>query len=333
MTVLPIVWASIIAFCIVMYVILDGFTLGTGMLMGLTADTQERDVMISVVLPTWDGNQTWLVLGGASLYGAFPLAFSTILPHFYLALFCMVLALLLRGVIFEFRLKSQAHKKFWDPIFIAACLIVPFIQGTILGNYVQGFVFTDGNTHDIGASHFLNGFAIFAGICLILGYALLGTTRLIYKTSGKLQEKMYRLAPWLATAVLIGLGLISLSMLYVHPQVKERWFDPKIITWMMLPPSIMTIAYLALLRAVIKRYEYLPYAMTVLIFLCGFSGLAISLYPFLVPYQISVWEAAAPSNTLSFILVGAIIMLPVLLAYTGFSYRIFRGKVNESIHY
>lgn len=182
---LPLIWAAIIGFCIIMYVILDGFTLGTGMMMAFCHKT-EKDIAMSVILPTWYGNQTWLVLGMASLYGAFPEAFSVLLPILYIPLLLMVISLLLRGVIFEFRLKSHQGRKFWDSLFIVSCLVVTLIQGTILGNFIQGFGRSD--------YAWLNSFSLLCGVFLVCGYALLGATRLILKTSGTVQQKMRRIA-------------------------------------------------------------------------------------------------------------------------------------------
>jgi cytochrome d ubiquinol oxidase subunit II len=320
---LVLAWLAIIGFCIIMYLILDGFTLGTGMLL-IFLNPEERSLATSVILPTWDGNQTWLVLGMASLYGAFPLAFSILLPILYLPLLIMVVALLLRGVVFEFRMKSDKGQATWDKIFSGAALAVTLVQGYILGTFVQGFN-TDG-TPSIWFD-FMTAFA------LVIGYCLLGATRLILKTEHSIQAKMFIIAKKLMWLLIILIGVVSLWTPFVYPLLKNRWFNRELMPYLAILPLTTLIIFIALLYNLKKKNDRLPYWLTVAFFLCPYIGFLLSVFPYIVPYHITIWQAAAPANSLSFILVGACIMLPVLLAYTFYSYRIFRGKINEIVHY
>lgn len=329
---LDFVWLAIIAFGVVMYVVLDGFTLGTGMLLPFM-DKPERDIAASVVLPTWDGNQTWLVLGGASLYGAFPLAFSLILPALYVPIVLMVLGLLFRGVAFEFRLKSTSQAKFnWDTVLFIASLLVTLIQGLIMGNFVEGFVFST-QPYFVSTKGFFSPFALFAALSLVCGYLLLGSTRLILKTEGKLRAKMYRISFWLALMSMVCMIVISVWTPAINQQVFARWFEHYNWIYLSILPYVAGLAFIILLRALYIKDDKLPYYCTVVLFLCGYLGFLVSLYPYIVPYQLTYYAAAAPDSTLGFLLVGAIIMLPVLLIYTGYSYHIFRGKVKRRLGY
>ena len=324
---LPLAWAGIISFAIVMYVILDGFTLGTGMLMSIL-DEEERDLATSVILPTWDGNQTWLVLGGAALYGAFPIAFSALLPVLYLPLMMMVIALLFRGVVFEFRLKEKEDKKYWDRVLIIASLFVTMIQGLLLGNFVEGFEYSV-DPYLISDHAPITAFSFFVGLSLVIGYCLLGATRLINKTEGKLQKKMFRLVPYLAIGIMVSIGIVSLWTPYQNEKIFDRWFSHGQYLLLFILPYISVITFVILLFAVKKREEHLPFWCSVVLFLCPYIGFCVSVYPYIIPYKITFWEAAAPTSSLYFMLVGAVIMLPLLIVYTGYAYQIFKGKVKN----
>ncbi len=324
MDLLPLAWAFVIAFCIVMYVILDGFTLGTGMLIPFL-NAEERNMAMSVLLPTWDGNQTWLVLGGASLYGAFPIAFSVLLPHFYLPIFLMVIALIFRGVIFEFRLKAAPPgRAVWDGIFAFASLVVTLIQGVVLGNFISGI-------HP-KISIFIP-FTIFTAVGLVFGYCLLGSTRLILKTTGTLSAKMIKLSYWAIGFVVLGMIVASIWTPYLNPQIFQRWFGHGQWIYLLILPYISAIAVIALLWGLYKADDVLPFWSSVLLFLCAYIGFIVSIFPYVIPYQLTVWQAAAPDSSLRFMLLGVIIMLPVLLIYTGYSYHIFKGKVKNVFEY
>jgi len=328
---LPLAWAGIIAFCIVMYVLLDGVTLGTGVLLPFL-NNDERDLAISVILPTWDGNQTWLVLGAASLYGAFPTAFAALLPVLYIPLLLMVLALLLRGVIFEFRLKATAGKKHWDTIFFLASLYVALTQGLVLGNFIQGFDYSI-HPYTLTNRAFFNPFTLFTAISLTLGYILLSSTRLIMKTENDLQEKMYKIAMRCAIIAIPCMFAVSLWTPFMNHLIYARWFENQNWIFLAMLPYATGLFFLIMFWSLYKKEESFPYWCCVGLFLCGYAGFAISLYPYIVPFHITVWQAASPTNTLIFILFGAMIMLPFLLIYTGYSYYIFRGKVKRVSEY
>jgi cytochrome bd ubiquinol oxidase subunit II len=320
---LALIWAGIIGFCIIMYVLLDGFTLGTGILMPMLS-AQERDIAISMILPTWDGNQTWLVLGLASLYGAFPLAFSVLLPALYMPLLLMAILLLFRGVVFEFRLKSQKGKLRWDWIFFLSSLFITIIQGLIVGKVVKGF-----GSHQA----FISGFSVLTAAGLIVAYTLLGSTRLILKCEGRLQKKMFRWSRANAMLLIAAVVLVCFFTPFVHPKLYHLWVTVAnwpLLFWLPLLTIGLSLSLLASLR---RRHEILPYWLAVLLVLCPFFGFIVNLYPYIVPYQITIQQAASPNNTLVFLLFGATVMLPVLLVYTGYAYHIFRGKVKNALHY
>jgi len=328
-TLMPLIFVGIIGFIIIMYVILDGFTLGTGMLLPFM-EKNERDIAMSVILPTWDGNQTWLVLGGATLYGSFPLAFSYLLPALYFPLLIMVISLLFRGVVFEFRLKSD-HPA-WDTIFSMASYLVTIIQGFMLASFVQGFTITNDTTL-IAHTAEITPFTVVTAISLIFGYSLLGSTRLILKSEGSLQEKMYDIAKYCSYIVAVAMVLVSLLTMFVHPEVKKVWFNKTLWPYLVILPIITGILFITFWVSLKNKKEYRPYWLSVFIFLCPYAGFVLSTFPYIVPYHITLWQAAAPTNSLTFLSVAMVIMLPVLLFYTGYSYHIFRGKVKDVLHY
>lgn len=332
MTDLALIWILIIGFGIFMYVLLDGFTLGTGMLMAFMND-YERNLAMSMILPNWDGNQTWLVLGAATLYGAFPQAFSTLLPLLYLPLFAMILALLFRGVAFEFRLKADQGRKNWDRCFIGGSLVATLIQGMLLGAFIQGFHLSDNPAVPLDTYEWISPFSLFTGIGLVFGYCLLGAGRLILKTEHSVQNKMYRFARISAALVALFAVLTTLWTPFVHPLVQQRWFDSPYLCYIAIFPIVGAAAMLGIFMGIHRRYEALPYWLTILVFLCSYGGFVISVWPYIIPYSLTIWQAASPPGSLAFMLVGAVIMLPVLLFYTWYSYRIFRGKVKDVISY
>lgn len=331
MSIFPLLWAGIIAFCILMYVILDGFTLGTALLMPFL-NKQERDIAISMLLPTWDGNQTWLVLGAASLYGAFPLAFSIVLPLLYLPLLVMVTALLFRGVVFEFRLKAHdSEKKFWDNCFILGSLTATFVQGIVLGFFIYGIKKLNYSLYP--SFSWASLYAFFTGISLIFGYALLGATRLMLKTEGTLQNRTRDYAKKLTWIILFLVIAVSIWTPFVDPHIFDRWFHLNRLWILILLPALTFIIWGLLLYHLNKKSEYLPYYLSIGIFFCCFIGFLIGIWPNIVPPIISIWQAASPIPSLKFMLVGAAIMIPLLLFYTGYSYKVFSGKVKNMIEY
>lgn len=332
MNLLASAWIGIIGFAIIMYVILDGFDLGIGILSFFIKDTHQRDLMISSIMPVWDGNETWLVFGGATLYGAFPTAFGLVLPALYIPILIMVCALLFRGVAFEFRLKAHNGKTIWDFSFALGSLFAAFIQGIMLGAFVQGFHYSaDGIT--LNTYEWISPFSITCGLALIFGYILLGSNWLIAKTIGPLQKKCYGISK--LTLIIVGIFavIISLWSPFIDPQIRTRWFNPDIITYLALLPLTTVIFFGLHWWALNNKQEHSPFWFAIIIFLLCYVGFVISSWPYIVPRVLTVSQAAAPKSSLLFMLIGASIMLPLLLIYTFYSYRIFRGKVTDVIGY
>lgn len=330
---LSLIWAVIIAFGVMMYVVMDGFDLGIGILFPFVKSEGERDVMMNTVAPVWDGNETWLVLGGAALFGAFPLAYAVVLSALYLPLIFMLLGLIFRGVAFEFRFKAKAAKRhLWDKAFIGGSLTATFFQGVALGAYIDGFEVVD-RVFVGGALGWLTPFSLFCGLALVAAYALLGCTWLIMKTAGRLQQQMHDMARPLVLVVLAVTGIVSLWTPLAHAEIAERWFSLPNIFWLMPVPLLVLLCTWALLRAVASNAHYSPFLLTLALIFLGYSGLGISLWPNIIPPSISIWEAAAPPQSQGFILVGALFIIPVILMYTAWSYYVFRGKVTEEDGY
>lgn len=330
---LSLIWAVIIAFGVMMYVVMDGFDLGIGILFPFVKSEGERDVMMNTVAPVWDGNETWLVLGGAALFGAFPLAYAVVLSALYLPLIFMLLGLIFRGVAFEFRFKAKAAKRhLWDKAFIGGSLTATFFQGVALGAYIDGFKVVD-RVYVGGALDWLTPFSLFCGLALIAAYALLGCTWLIMKTEGRLQLQMHDMARPLVFVLLGVTGIVSLWTPLAHTEIAERWFSLPNIFWFMPVPLLVLLCTWALLRAVARNANYSPFLLTLTLIFLGYSGLGISLWPNIIPPSISIWEAAAPPQSQGFILVGALFIIPFILMYTAWSYYVFRGKVTHEDGY
>lgn len=329
---LPVIWATIIAVGVFLYVVLDGFDLGIGiMFLSRRAET-ERDVMMNSVAPVWDGNETWLIIGGAGLMGTFPLAYATIMPALYLPIMIMLIALVFRGVAFEFRFKADTSKRFWDLAFFGGSFTATFFQGINLGAFVQGFAVTDG-VFTGGTFDWLTPFTILVGLSLLPGYALLGATWLIMKTEGELQAHARRMANQLFIIVLIAMGAVSLWMVAFDEGIRQRWFSFPNIFFLAPVPVLTAAVAFNLWRSLRSGHETMPFIMTIAMFALGYVGLAVSRFPYVVPPSISIWDAAAAPNTQLFILVGTVIILPVVLGYTIYVYRVFRGKVRPGEGY
>ncbi|WP_024694154.1 cytochrome d ubiquinol oxidase subunit II [Pseudomonas syringae] len=330
---LPLIWAVIIIFGIMMYVVMDGFDLGIGILFPFMKDSSDRDVMMNTVAPVWDGNETWLVLGGAALFGAFPLAYSVVLSALYLPLMFMLLGLIFRGVAFEFRFKATEKKRhLWDKAFIGGSLAATFFQGVALGAFIEGIPVV--NRQFAGGSlDWLAPFPMFCGLALIVAYALLGCTWLIMKTEGSLQKAMHDLARPLAVAVLVVMAVVSLWTPLAHPDIAHRWFSmPNLLLFMPVPILVLVTMY-GLFKAVARNAHYTPFLLTLLLIFLGYSGLGISLWPNIIPPSVSIWDAAAPPQSQGFLLVGTLFILPFILGYTFWSYYVFRGKVTAEDGY
>jgi cytochrome bd ubiquinol oxidase subunit II len=330
---LPLIWILIIAFGVMMYVVMDGFDLGIGILFPFVRDRSDRDTMINTVAPVWDGNETWLVLGGAALLAAFPLAYSVLLSALYLPLVLMLAGLIWRGVAFEFRFKSHdLHKSFWDKAFSWGSYIATFSQGVCLGAFINGFKVT-GPSYMGGALDWLTPFSLFTGVGLVVAYALLGSTWLIMKTEGTLQRRMIVLARPVTFALLAVVGVVSLWTPLTHPAVAARWFTlPNLFFFSPVPLLVLATAW-AILRVLKRETHAAPFLLTLFLMLLGYSGFAISLWPNIIPPDVSIRQAAGPPESMGFTLVGALLIIPVILAYTSWSYFVFRGKVKTGEGY
>jgi cytochrome d ubiquinol oxidase subunit II len=325
---LTIVWAFIIAFGIAAYVVMDGFDLGIGILFPFFRVGKERDQAMNAIAPVWDGNETWLVLGGGGLLAAFPLAYAIILPALYAPLIAMLLGLVFRGVAFEFRWRNAAHRRWWDAGFTAGSLLATFMQGVTLGALLQG-ISVVGRSYSGAWWEWLSPFSLLTGASLVVGYALLGACWLIWKTEGTLQDDARRLARIATPALLVAIGAVSLATPFVQPQYFERWFEyPGLLVTVPMPLLVVAVS-LSLWASLRAGRDWLPFVFTLLLFLLNLIGLGISIWPDVVPGRVSIWQAAAPHSSQLFMLVGALVLIPIILAYTAFSYWVFRGKVGE----
>jgi cytochrome d ubiquinol oxidase subunit II len=330
--ILAFVWAGLIAFAVLAYIVLDGFDLGVGILFPFMKGEKERDQTMNSVAPIWDGNETWLVLGGGGLLAVFPLAYATILPALYAPIIVMLLGLIFRGVAFEFRWRTVRGKFLWDWAFAGGSMVATFAQGIALGALVQG-IHVENRAYAGGWWDWLTWFSVLTGVALVVGYALLGATWLVMKTEGDLQEHARKLA-WPAGLVTLALiGLVSLATPFLEPQYLERWFGyPTLIFSLVVPLLVLGCAYL-LFTGLNEGYERRPFFAAQGIFLLCYAGLGISFYPYMVPTSVTIWDAAAPDASLGFMLVGAAILIPLVLAYTIFAYWVFRGKVHPESGY
>ena len=325
---LTVVWAFLIAFAVAAYVVMDGFDLGIGILFPAFRVGRERDQAMNAIAPVWDGNETWLVLGGGGLLAAFPLAYAVVLPALYAPLIAMLLGLVFRGVAFEFRWRDPGHRKYWDAGFCLGSAVATFAQGITLGGLLQG-IEIEGRGYAGGWWDWLTPFSLLVGAGLVVGYALLGAAWLIWKTSGPLQADARRLARRLTPGLVAAIGAVSLYTPFILPQYSARWFDyPGLLVAVPMPLLVAAIAF-ALWRSLESRRDWLPFALTLILFLLSMVGLAISIWPDVVPGRLTIWDAAAPHSSQAFMLVGAAVLVPIILAYTAWAYWVFRGKVGE----
>jgi cytochrome d ubiquinol oxidase subunit II len=335
---LPVAWAAIMAFVILAYVVLDGFDLGVGMLFAVERDKAGRDVMVNTIAPLWDGNETWLVLGGSGLYGAFPIAYSVILPAFYPLIIGMILGLIFRGVAFEFRFRARTrpHRELWDDAFLGGSLVAAFCQGTILGALLRGIASTDGQFSG-GVFDWLTPFPLFCGLAVVIGYSMLGATWLFWRTGGALQERMRRHAQRLGVAMIALIGIVSFWSPFLDASFFHRWFAwPGILATGLAPIAVAILAFVYfrdLAGQGRRSGDEVPFICTLGLFVVCFLGLGYSIFPLIVPPAITIWAAAAPPSSQAFLLAGTVVMIPVILAYNFFAYWIFRGKVEPGAHY
>jgi len=330
---LPLLWAIIILFGVMMYVVMDGFDLGIGLLFPFFKSGDDRDVMMNTVAPVWDGNETWLVLGGAGLLAAFPLAYAVVLSAFYLPLILMLIGLIFRGVAFEFRFKASPERRgWWDLAFIGGSALATLCQGITLGSFISGIPVHDGR-YAGGGLDWLTPFSVFTGLGLLATYALLGSTWLIMKTDGLLQLRMKLLARNLSWVLLLFIGGISLWTPLALVRVAARWFTWPNLVWFMPVPLLVALAMLGLWRALRGTKDSAAFVYTLALIVLGYSGLGISLWPNIIPPDVSIYAAAGPPQSLGFALVGALLIVPMILMYTAWGYWVFRGKVRRGDGY
>jgi cytochrome d ubiquinol oxidase subunit II len=328
---LPVIWAGVIGTAVAMYVVLDGFDLGVGMLFPFAAGESERDRMMASVKPFWDGNETWLVLGGGGLLVAFPLAYAIIMPAFYIPIIVMLLALVFRGVAFEFRGLAGGKMK-WNFAFAGGSTLAALCQGLVLGGLIQGIKVQNGAFAG-GPFDWATPFALTCGLGVMTGYALLGATWLILKTDGEMAKAARRHAFMLLLGVLFFMAVVSLWTPLSIPSIAQRWFSIPNIFYLWPVPLITALVALACWFGLQREHDVLPFFSAIGLFLLGYLGLAISWFPYLVPPSVTVWDAAAAPVSQIFMLVGTLILLPIILGYTVMIYWLFRGKVAEGESY
>lgn len=328
---LALVSAALLALGVAMYVILDGFDLGVGILFPFAPSREDRGIMMNSIAPVWDGNETWLVLGGALLLAAFPIAYGILLSAWYIPLMLFLFALVFRGVAFEFRAHSD-RKWIWSTAFSAGSILAALAQGMILGSFIEGLDVREGQY--IGSLFaWLTPFSLMSGVGLASGYALLGATWLVLKTAGDLQAWAFRVAKLTAVIMILFIVLVSAWTPLVEPDIAQRWFNWPNILYLSPVPLITFAVALALWRALAARRERAPFVLSIALFMLSYFGLGVSLWPYIVPRTLTVYDAAAPFVTQVFILVGVVLLLPLVLGYTVHTYRVFRGKVGAHTGY
>lgn len=323
---LPLLWAGVLSFVVLAYVMLDGFDLGLGILFPFFADKQDRDVMMYSVAPVWDGNETWLVLGGGGLMAAFPLAYAVLMPALYPLVIAMLLGLIFRGVSFEYRFRTT-RQFLWNWGFAGGSIVATVSQGIMLGAILQG-VKVSGRTYGGGWFDWLTPFTLFCGFALLVGYALLGITWLIIKSTGSLQDRCFKWAPAPGLLFIACIGVVSVWLPMRDDAIAERWFSFPESAFFWFVPMVTAALAVAFYWALFRRNEYAPYGIALSLFLLSFIGFTITCYPYLVPRAITLWQAAAPDSSLIFLLVGVAVLVPMIIAYTAYAYWVFRGKVQ-----
>jgi cytochrome d ubiquinol oxidase subunit II len=324
-------WAGILGLGVFMYVLLDGFDLGVGILFPLAPDDRSRDAMMASVAPIWDGNETWLVLGGLALLAAFPLAFAIIIPAVYFPILFMLLGLIFRGVAFEFRHMSKRHR-IWDASFFGGSIVATFAQGLVLGTYVQGIPVA-GRAYAGGSLDWATPFALLTGLGLIVGYALIGACWLVMKTEGPLKDWACGKARALTLGVAAFIAMVSLWTPFLQPQIRERWFAWPNLLWLAPVPIVTLAIFVWLWRALAAKRDAAPFLAAIGLFVMCYAGLAISIWPMVVPYTVSLWAASSSGKAQGFLVIGTLFLLPIIVMYTGWSYWVFRGKVRADSGY
>ncbi|WP_230660211.1 cytochrome d ubiquinol oxidase subunit II [Psychrobacter sp. I-STPA10] len=325
---LPLIWGGLIALSVFIYVLLDGFDLGCGILFPFAGSDKNRSRIMNSIAPFWDGNETWLVLGGGGLFAAFPAAYGIIMTGLYLPVTFMLFGLILRGVAFEFRFKSHNRRFIWDYCFHIGSIIAAFMQGVMLGALVQGLDVQD-RLYAGGPFDWFTPFALLCGVAIIIGYGLLGATWLIIKSEDKLQGWARKTATRLLLAFIASMIAVSVAMLFLNVDATSEWLTfPTLLYLAPMPLIVAALAYV-MHRDLGGKREYRPFLLTVGMFFMGYVGLCSAFYPYIVPYAMTMHEAAAADTSLSFMLIGAGLMLPVILSYTGYAYYVFKGKATH----
>jgi cytochrome d ubiquinol oxidase subunit II len=331
---LPLIWGGLIAFAVLAYVILDGFDLGIGILFLVETLDEDREVMVNSIAPVWDGNETWLILGGGGLFAVFPLAYATIMPALYPVIIGMLLALVFRGVAFEFRFRSRKlqGRQRWDRAFCLGSLVAALCQGFALGGLLQG-IHVENRRYAGGWFDWLTPFTVLCGVAVVIGYALLGACWLIWRTEHPLQTRCFRHAARLGNATLAMICAVSIWTPFLNHSFTERWFGwPGIALTSPVPILVILLAW-QFHEGLDRLNDRKPFFCALAIFVLCFVGLGISFYPYIVPPGITLWDAAAPPSSQAFLLIGALVLVPIILAYTAYAYYVFRGKVRFGAHY
>jgi cytochrome d ubiquinol oxidase subunit II len=325
-------WTGLLGLAIFYYVVFDGFDLGVGILYGFITDESQRATAMNAIAPIWDGNETWLVFGGLGLLAAFPIAFAIIIPAVYFPILVMLLALVFRGVAFEFRFRHSGLRRFWDRAFHGGSIVATYAQGVVLGAFIQGFK-VDGTQFGGTSLDFITPFALLVGLALVFGYTLLGAGWLILKTEGELQQWARRAGLIALAAVLVAILGVSIWTPLANAHIAQRWFSWPNIVYLAPVPIVTALIALAEWYGLTHRHDVLPFVGAIGLFLMSFVGIAISLWPMIVPYHFTLWQAASSPSTQAFLLIGTLFLLPVILMYTAWSYWVFRGKVRADAGY
>jgi len=311
---------------------MDGFDLGLGILFPLFPEKRDRDVIMNSVAPVWDGNETWLVLGGGGMMASFPLAYAVLMPALYTPMIAMLIGLIFRGVAFEFRWRTLSKRNRWDVAFSGGSLLATLAQGIALGAILQG-VHVEGRHYAGGWWDWLTPFSILTGVALVVGYGLLGATWLVLKTEGTLRDKAYRLSWLLLFAMLVAIGAVSIATPFLQVGYAHRWFTwPNLILTAPVPIAVAGVTVL-LLRSLANKQDRQPFFLALALFALSYAGLGISMWPYIVPRSITIWQAASPENSQIFMLFGVAVLVPLILGYTGWAYWVFRGKVRPGSGY
>jgi cytochrome d ubiquinol oxidase subunit II len=327
------IWTCILAVGVLLYILLDGFDLGVGMLFGFAPDATSRNIVMNSIAPIWDGNETWLILCGVGLMAAFPLAFAIVFPAIYFPIAIMLLALVFRGVAFEFRFRDAERKTFWDHGFSYGSAVATFAQGVVLGSYIQGFK-VEGR-HFVGSSFdCFTPFSVLTGVALMFGYSLLGAGWLVIKTEGELQSLARRLGRRALIGVVLGIAVVSIWTPQLDPEIRHRWFSLPNLYFLSPVPILTALLSVLAWRSLGNRKSHLaPFFWAIGLFGLSFAGITISLWPMIVPHRYTLWQAASSQSTQGFLLVGTLVLLPVILLYTSWSYWVFRGKARADLGY